>query len=485
MAKLELTFPYRTLSKKTAIFCCIIWGIAGYYMATILAASLHVLTASFSPFAAFLLDLLFAVSTAAIYAYIPFRLVSTSMQGGTITANRDGLGMPGTLFGNPRLRDWNQLKLAEIANGRIYLTFEGLDQVTIETSQLNTEQTEQFLLALEVWGHRAVLANSLLEVRDKIQNDKVGIEDHSYTQMWEEELNRRFNSTTFVPLEPGHKLRSDSFSVNKQLAFGGFSAVYLAEDNNRNQVVIKESVATTNDAAHDKALELFRREASLLSGLDHPQIAKVLDNFVESGRNYLILEYIQGENLREYVRKRGSLKEELVIDLMIQMADVLNYLHEKTPPILHRDFTPDNIVIRANHSLVVIDFGAANEYIGTATGTLIGKQCYMPPEQVRGKNDATSDLYALGCTAAFLLTGKDPEALRCSHPQALNNKVSDPIDQLIAQLTQQDSKQRVRCAKELKTLLEDLKGKPARTAIGTTDATRTELPEKRQMDGQQ
>lgn len=470
MAKLEITFPYRTLSKKTAVLCCIIWGIAGYYTATILGAALNVLTSSFTPFAAFLIDLLLAVSTAAIYAYIPFRLVSTSMQGGTITANQDGLGMPGTLFGNPKLRDWNHLRLAEIANGKIYLAFDGTDNVTIETAQLTTEQTEQFLLALEVWGHKAVLANSLLEVRDKIQNDKVGIEDHSYTQIWEEELNRRFNSTTFVPLEPGHKLRSDSFIINKQLAFGGFSAVYLAQENNGNQVVIKESAATICDSAHDKALEFFRREAALLSSLDHPQIAKVLDNFVESGRNYLVLEYIQGENLREYVRKRGPLKEELVIDLMIQMSDVLACLHEKNPPILHRDFTPDNLVIRANHSIVVIDFGAANEYIGTATGTLIGKQCYMPPEQVRGKSDLTSDLYALGCTGAFLLTGKDPEALRVSHPGAINLKVSEETDNLIAQLTQQDAKKRIQNAKAVKTLLEELKGKSPGTAIGVKES---------------
>lgn len=130
-----------------------------------------------------------------------------------------------------------------------------------------------------------------------------------------------------------------------------------------------------------------------------------------------MLEYIQGDNLREYVRKHGPLEESLVIDLMLQMADVLCYLHQQNPPIIHRDFTPDNLVLKADRSLIVIDFGAANEYIGTATGTLIGKQCYMPPEQVRGKSDLSTDLYALGGTASFLLTGNDPEALRSSHPR--------------------------------------------------------------------
>jgi hypothetical protein len=454
MAKLELSLPYKTVSKKIALFYCICWGIIGYNLAANLALALHSVSVNFSPILVMLLELVVAIGTAAMYAYIPFRLVSTAMQGGMITANQDGFGVPGSFFGNPKFRAWNQLKLAEVRDNIIMLTFDDNDRVSVETKQLNKEQLEQFLLAVEVWGHRAVLADSLIEMRDQIQNDKVGIDAHGYTKMWEEELNRRFNSTTFVPLEPGHKLRSDSISIKKQLAFGGFSAIYLAEDNHRNQIVIKESVTNEGDAGHEKAQEFFKREAVLLSDLNHPHIAKVLDNFIESGRNYLVLEYIPGENLRDYVRRNGPLNEKFVLELMTQMADVLSYLHGKEPPIIHRDFTPDNLVMKPDQSIVVIDFGAANEFIGTATGTLIGKQCYMPPEQVRGKSDPTSDLYALGCTAAFLLTGKDPEALQNSHPRAVVASVSAGTDELVSKLTEQDSSKRVQSAHELKSILE-------------------------------
>ncbi len=193
--------------------------------------------------------------------------------------------MPGTVFGNAKFRPWTELKLAQWHQGKILLQFGERDNVSIDTKQLDRANLEQFMLALEVWGHKAVLANSLLEARDQMQNEKAGIEDHGYTKMWEEELSRRFNSTTFVPLEPGHKLRSNSFSILKQLAFGGFSAVYLAEDNHRKNVVIKESVANIGDSSHEKALDFFKREALFLSKLDHPQIAKVLDDFIENGRN--------------------------------------------------------------------------------------------------------------------------------------------------------------------------------------------------------
>ncbi len=276
MAKLEISFPYKTLSTTAATWYCLAWGVFGAWLVPNLVFILNILSGPFNPFLKVPLQLLFVFVSAALYAYIPFRMVSTSLQGGTIAANQEGLGVPGTILGNAKFRPWSQLKLAQWQRGKILLQFGTSDKVSIDTKQMDRPNLEQFMLALEVWGHKAVLANSLLEARDQIQNEKAGIDEHGYTQIWEEELNRRFNSTTFVPLEPNHKLRSESFTILKQLAFGGFSAVYLAEDNHRNQVVIKESVTNIGDSSHEKALEFFKREALFLSGLNHPKIAKVL-----------------------------------------------------------------------------------------------------------------------------------------------------------------------------------------------------------------
>ncbi len=180
-----------------------------------------------------------------------------------------------------------------------------------------------------------------------------------------------------------------------------------------------------------------------------------------------MLQYIAGENLREYVRGHGALNEELVLKLMAQMAEVLTYLHEQDPPIIHRDFTPDNLVLKSDQTIVVIDFGAANEYVGAATGTLIGKQCYMPPEQVRGKCAPTTDLYALGCSARILLTGHDPEALMVCHPREENSKLSESTDRIIAELTQQDSHKRIQSAKALKSILQKFKSNQPNQGINT------------------
>ncbi len=104
-------------------------------------------------------------------------------------------------------------------------------------------------------------------------------------------------------------------------------------------------------------------------------------------------------------------------------------------PVIHRDLTPDNIVVKDDGTLVVIDFGAANEFIGNSTGTFVGKQCYISPEQFRGKAVPQSDIYALGCTLHYLLTGSDPQALSVAHPHSLNEIVSPEVDALVAECT--------------------------------------------------
>jgi serine/threonine-protein kinase len=227
------------------------------------------------------------------------------------------------------------------------------------------------------------------------------------------------------------------FTVDRQLAFGGFSAIYLVRDEKRNLFILKEAVVPDDAelALKEEASRLFEREAKLLSSLKHPKIARVFDNFVENGRQYLILQYIPGEDLRQLVRKNGAQKEQAVLKWSLDLADVLAYLHNRPVPVVHRDISPDNLILDEQNILHLIDFGAANLFLGTATGTMIGKQAYMAPEQFRGKANTKSDVYGFGCTLHFLLTGKDPEALTACRPSALNAAISRQLDDLIARCT--------------------------------------------------
>jgi serine/threonine protein kinase len=147
----------------------------------------------------------------------------------------------------------------------------------------------------------------------------------------------------------------------------------------------------------------------------------------------------------------------LVIDLGIKMTAILQYLHGLHPPVLHRDFTPDNLILNAHGELTLVDFGAANECASAATGTLIGKQSYMPIEQIRGKAETRSDLYAMGGMMSYLLTGRDPEPLSVARVES----VSPALQQLIERLTQMEAANRFLSANEVGEALKNL-----RSAIG-------------------
>ena len=220
-----------------------------------------------------------------------------------------------------------------------------------------------------------------------------------------------------------------------------------------------------------KAAEMFEREAKLLIKLNHKSLVKVLDHFNEGNRSYLLLQYINGQDLRQLVLQHGVQSEQNVLRWTVQIAEILQYLHNQNPPIIHRDLTPDNLVLDLVESgqgdrLVLIDFGAANEFIGNATGTLVGKQCFIAPEQFRGKAVPASDIYALGCTIYFLLTGQEPDALSISHPKKLNVNVSDGLDQLVAEMTAMDVEKRKGSAEEVIAAVEELETGVAPEPVG-------------------
>jgi len=239
---------------------------------------------------------------------------------------------------------------------------------------------------------------------------------------------------------------------------GGLSAVYLAQLDNKDLVVVKEAVIPDDavESIKKKAQEMFEREAQFLMKLDHPGIVRVLDYFADSGRHYLMLEHINGQDTRQLVKQNGAQKESTVVTWALEIAATLKYLHEQDPPIVHRDLTPDNLVLREDGSIMVIDFGAANEFIGTATGTLVGKQAYIAPEQLRGKAVTQSDLYSLGCTLYYYLTGKEPEALSTSDPRTEKPDTSAELAELVITLTQMETEDRYQSAKQLIPVLKML-----------------------------
>ncbi|MBW4605008.1 MAG: serine/threonine protein kinase [Calothrix sp. FI2-JRJ7] len=167
-------------------------------------------------------------------------------------------------------------------------------------------------------------------------------------------------------------------------------------------------------------LKLFEREAEVLKALDHPAIPKYLDYFeveTELGKGFALVQtYIEAPSLQDWIQSGRTFSEQELKALAVDLLGILDYLHNRQPPVVHRDIKPSNILLsdRSGHSpgqVYLIDFGSVQTAVYGGTRTIVGTYGYMPPEQFGGQTTPTSDLYALGATLIYLATGQHPDKL--------------------------------------------------------------------------
>ncbi len=220
------------------------------------------------------------------------------------------------------------------------------------------------------------------------------------------------------------KLLNNRYQVIQVLGAGGFGETFLAEDTHlpsRRRCVIKQLKPLVDEPkTYQKVQQLFEREATTLEflGEGSEQIPNLFAYFSENGLFYLVQEWIQGQTLTNIVEAQGCLDEKAVKEILISLLSVLKYVHSKG--IIHRDIKPDNVILRnSNKKPVLIDFGAVKATIRTTINSsgnptqsmVIGTPGYMPIEQVLGRAVFATDIYSLGLTAIYLLTGKHPQEL--------------------------------------------------------------------------
>lgn len=200
------------------------------------------------------------------------------------------------------------------------------------------------------------------------------------------------------------------YRILEILGQGGMGSIYRAIDENLGvEVAVKENLFTTEEYARQ-----FRREATILAGLRHPNLPRVSDHFVidEQGQ-YLVMDYIEGEDLRERMDQIGVIPEDEAVVIGVAMCDALTYMHTQNPPILHRDIKPGNVKIAPDGSIHLVDFGLAKvAFAGqrTTTGARAMTPGYSPPEQYGGaRTDHRSDIYSLAATLYASVAGVVPE----------------------------------------------------------------------------
>ncbi|MBK8618487.1 MAG: serine/threonine-protein kinase [Anaerolineales bacterium] len=200
------------------------------------------------------------------------------------------------------------------------------------------------------------------------------------------------------------------YRIQGNLGQGGMGSVYHAIDENLGMgVAVKENLFTTEEYARQ-----FRLEAVILANIRHPNLPRVSDHFVIAGEGqYLVMDFIDGEDLRQRMERVGILPEDEVIHIGAAMCDALSYLHARKPAILHRDIKPGNVKIAPDGHIFLVDFGLAKVIQGnqaTTTGARAMTPGYSPPEQYgTARTDARTDIYSLGATLYAALTGVIPE----------------------------------------------------------------------------
>ncbi len=200
------------------------------------------------------------------------------------------------------------------------------------------------------------------------------------------------------------------YRILEILGEGGMGAVYKAVDENLGvTVAVKENLFTTEEYTRQ-----FQIEASILASLRHPNLPRVTDHFVvDNEGQYLVMDFIEGEDLRDRMDRVGALSEREVIAIGVAMCDALTYLHTRRPPVLHRDMKPGNVKIAPTGQVFLVDFGLAKIVQGsqiTVTGARAMTPGYSPPEQYgTARTDARSDIYSLGATLYSAITGVLPE----------------------------------------------------------------------------
>jgi tRNA A-37 threonylcarbamoyl transferase component Bud32 len=261
----------------------------------------------------------------------------------------------------------------------------------------------------------------------------------SYTQLWLDDLHS-FNRSRIDELAPGCTLQEGRYEVASLAGSGGQAKIYRALDwYSGLPVVLKEIVLPLHGGLdmRERAFDSVKNEALLLSKLSHPGIVILIDHFVEDHRAYLVLEHIEGRTLRQLVQEDGPLPVAQVRAIAVAVCNVLGYLHQSSPVVLHRDLSPDNLMIDKESKIKLIDFSVAQDASKTSSRTVVGKNNYIAPEQFRGSPTTKSDLYSLGATLYFLLTGSDPVAISSSRPSDRLG-VACPLDDIVFKLTELD-----------------------------------------------
>lgn len=268
------------------------------------------------------------------------------------------------------------------------------------------------------------------------------------------------------------KLLGNRYEILEQLGGGGMSIVYKGRDTFLNRLVTIK-VLRPEFTCDEDFVKRFRREAQAIASLSHPNIVSIYDVGREDEVDYLVMEYVEGDNLKNLIRGQGALPPERAVEITRQVSEALQHAHENN--IVHRDVKPQNILITRGGRAKLTDFGIARGATTatlTQTDTIVGSVHYLSPEQARGETAGPrSDIYSLGIVLYEMVTGElpfqgeTPIGVALKHiqeepprPSSLNPGVSPGLEKVIARALAKIPADRYRTARDMATELEVVSG---------------------------
>ncbi|MBA3858790.1 MAG: hypothetical protein C0507_17940 [Cyanobacteria bacterium PR.3.49] len=287
----------------------------------------------------------------------------------------------------------------------------------------------------------------------------------SYTDVWMKSLAPPPEAPSELQadsdrLKEGQEVKEDDYKILFQVDRPGFGTSYLAShqvidaDGNflKKVAVLKRyHLLAPKDPDMPDAASRFMKYAKRIAKVSHPNIVPVLDYFVEGEYGYLVHQYLEGFSLKKQIRQLGPLDEKVVVGLLLQMSDMIGHLHDQPSPVVHIDFTPDILQMWRGNTLKLIDLGPdpSRGIFSARAGKSYLK--YLAPERVNSKPDERTNMYSMGATLFFLITGRSPvKGVEALHPRSYNKRVSPQLDAIIARLTAADYKDRYASIAELK-----------------------------------
>ncbi|HEY0753439.1 MAG TPA: serine/threonine-protein kinase [Ktedonobacteraceae bacterium] len=266
-------------------------------------------------------------------------------------------------------------------------------------------------------------------------------------------------------VEPGPGvLLHGRYLLEREIGQGGFGVVYLARDKQAHRrVAVKQiNIGKLKPREIIDATDSYNREVTVLSRLRHPRLPRLYDHFTDPEHWYLVMDYIHGQTLEEYLQSvpGNGVPIRKAVKIGIQLCKVLEYLHEQKPPIIFRDVKPANIMLTPQGKVYLIDFGIARRFNASSvkdTGPL-GSPGYAAPEQYgKAQTNTHTDVYGLGVTLQTLITGKDPLEDQASPAQPqIPLRLPRKLSRLLEQMIEKESRKRPSTMHIVKERLEDL-----------------------------